>query len=135
MVIQAVRFALTDADDAFDEVLRPRLTGMLSTMLGDPALENRRLALITLNSAAQNKANLILPHLPQLLPFVFKESKLNPVLVREVMMGPFKHKVDDGLEIRKVSKVPFGLLVIPTKIAFRAPMRPFMLSWIPLSLE
>ena len=71
-------------------------------MLNDPELENRRLALITLNSATQNKSALILPHLSQLLPFVIEESKLNPILVREVQMGPFKHKVDDGLEIRKV---------------------------------
>lgn len=102
MVIQAVRFALTDADEAFDEVLRPILVGLLSTMLNDSALENRRLALITLNSATQNKGALILPHLSQLLPPVIKESNINPALIREVQMGPFKHKVDDGLEIRKV---------------------------------
>lgn len=102
MVIQAVRFALTDADEAFDEVLKPILVGMLSAMLNDPELENRRLALITLNSATQNKGALILPHLSQLLPLVIKESNLNPALIREVQMGPFKHKVDDGLEIRKV---------------------------------
>ncbi|MCJ1401202.1 hypothetical protein MMC11_004414 [Xylographa trunciseda] len=101
MVIQAVRFALTDADETFDEVLKPLLVRMLSTMLNDSELENRRLALITLNAATQNKANLVLPHLSQLLPLVMKESMLNPTLVREVQMGPFKHKVDDGLEIRK----------------------------------
>lgn len=75
---------------------------MLSAMLNDPELENRRLALITLNSATQNKGALILPHLSQLLPLVIKESNINPALIREVQMGPFKHKVDDGLEIRKV---------------------------------
>ncbi|MCJ1281502.1 hypothetical protein MMC26_000822 [Xylographa opegraphella] len=101
MAIQALRFALTDADETFDEVLKPLLTQMLSTMLNDAELENRRLALITLNAATQNKANLVLPHLSQLLPLVMKESELNPTLVREVQMGPFKHKVDDGLEIRK----------------------------------
>ena len=100
--IQALRFAFTDADESFDDALKPIMTKMLTTMLKDPELENRRLALITLNSATQNKPSLILPHLSQLLPFVIEESKLNPSLVREVQMGPFKHKVDDGLEIRKV---------------------------------
>ncbi len=76
---------------------------MLTTMLTDPNLENRRLALSTLNSATQNKSQIILPHLVQLVPLVLKESRLNPDLVREVQMGPFKHKIDDGLELRKVS--------------------------------
>ncbi|MCJ1437915.1 hypothetical protein MMC27_007302 [Xylographa pallens] len=101
MAIQALRFALTDADETFDEVLKPLLVRMLSTMLNDAELENRRLALITLNAATQNKASLVLPYLSQLLPLVMKESEPNSALVREVQMGPFKHKVDDGLEIRK----------------------------------
>jgi cullin-associated NEDD8-dissociated protein 1 len=44
-----------------------------------------------------------LPYLSDLVPLVMKESVIKPELVREVMMGPFKHKVDDGLEVRKVS--------------------------------
>ena len=105
MVIQAIRFTFADSDDAFDEVLKPMLVKMLTTMLNDPNLENRRLALSTLNSATHNKTDIILPYLAQLLPSVMKESQLRPELVREVQMGPFKHKVDDGLEVRKVSSV------------------------------
>jgi len=103
MVIQAIRFTLADSDDSFDDVLKPVLLNMLTTMLNDPNLENRRLALSTLNSATQSKSQIILPHLAQLVPLVMRESKLNPDLVREVQMGPFKHKIDDGLELRKVS--------------------------------
>ena len=102
VVIQALRFALTDADAAFDAALRPVLVPMLTAMLADAELENRRLALTTLNSAVRHKSALILPHLAQLLPYVFAAAKVDPALVREVQMGPFKHKVDDGLEIRKV---------------------------------
>jgi len=101
MVIQAIRFALSDADETFTEALKPMLIYILTTMLNDPVLENRRLALTTLNSATNNKAALILPHLSSLLPLVIKESKVNPDFVRDVQMGPFKIKVDDGLEIRK----------------------------------
>jgi cullin-associated NEDD8-dissociated protein 1 len=103
MVIQAIRYTLPDSDETFDTVLRTILIDMLTTMLHDPELENRRLALTTLNSATHNKPDLILPHLGQLLPLVMKESVVKPELVREVMMGPFKHKVDDGLEVRKVT--------------------------------
>lgn len=102
MAIQAVRFALSDTDDAFDEVLKPMLIQMLTIMLGDSEIENRRIALTTLNSATRNKPNTILPHLQQLVPFVIKASNVDSSLIREVQMGPFKHKVDDGLEVRKV---------------------------------
>ncbi|KAL8670060.1 MAG: hypothetical protein Q9168_005379 [Polycauliona sp. 1 TL-2023] len=99
--IQAVRFTLSDSDEGFDEVLRPLLISMLTTMLNDEDLENRRLALGALNSATHNKSEMILPDLASLVPLVVKESKVKPELVREVQMGPFKHKVDDGLEVRK----------------------------------
>jgi cullin-associated NEDD8-dissociated protein 1 len=103
MVIQAIRYTLPDSDETFDSVLKTTLIDMLIIMLRDPELENRRLALTTLNSAAHNKPDLIIPNLGQLLPLVMKESVVKPELIREVMMGPFKHKVDDGLEVRKVN--------------------------------
>lgn len=104
MVIQAVRYTFADSDEAFDEILKPTLIKMLTTMLTDLNLENRRLALGALNSATHSKPDILLPHLAHLLPLVLKESKLKPELVRLVQMGPFKHRVDDGLEVRKVSE-------------------------------
>ncbi|KAL8700756.1 MAG: hypothetical protein Q9224_000819 [Gallowayella concinna] len=101
MAIQAVRFTLSDSDEGFDEMLQPLLVPMLTAMLNDDDLENRRLALGALNSAMHNKADMILPRLADLVPLVMKESKVKAELVREVQMGPFKHKVDDGLEVRK----------------------------------
>jgi len=105
MIIQAIRYTLPDSDETFDAVLKTTLIDMLAIMLRDTELENRRLALTTLNSAAHNKPDLIIPNLGQLLPLVMKESVIRPELIREVMMGPFKHKVDDGLEVRKVSLI------------------------------
>ncbi|PSN66037.1 TIP120-domain-containing protein [Corynespora cassiicola Philippines] len=101
MVISALRFTLADTDEAYDEYLRPIVVPMLVQMLNEPDLENRRLALTTFNSAMHNKPDIILPALEQLLPMAMKETEVKPELVREVQMGPFKHKVDDGLEIRK----------------------------------
>ena len=102
MVIQAIRYTLSDSDESFDSVLKIMLIDMLKVMLTDTELENRRLALTTLNAAAHNKPDLINPNLGQLLPLVMNESLVKEDLIREVMMGPFKHKVDDGLEVRKV---------------------------------
>ena len=76
---------------------------MLSVMLNDPNIENRRLALGTLNAAIHHKPDIVLPQLAALLPLVIKDSRIDKDLIREVQMGPFRHKVDDGLELRKVS--------------------------------
>ncbi|KAL9128160.1 MAG: hypothetical protein Q9217_003103 [Psora testacea] len=101
MTIQAIRFTFADSDEAFDEILRPMLFNMLSMMFNDPTIENRRLALSTLNAAIHHKADIVFPHLSSLIPLVMKDSKIDPDLIREVQMGPFRHKVDDGLELRK----------------------------------
>ncbi|KAF2264841.1 TIP120-domain-containing protein [Lojkania enalia] len=101
MVISALRYTLADTDEAYDEFLKPIVIPMLVQMLKEPDLDNRRLALTTFNSAMHNKPDIILPALDQLLPMAMKETVIKPELVREVQMGPFKHKVDDGLEIRK----------------------------------
>ena len=101
MVISALRYTFSDTDEAYDEFLRPIVVPMLVQMLNEPDLENRRLALMTFNSAMHNKPEIIFPSLDQLLPLAMKETVVKPELIREVQMGPFKHKVDDGLEIRK----------------------------------
>jgi cullin-associated NEDD8-dissociated protein 1 len=62
----------------------------------------RRLALSSLNSAAHNKPHLVRDHLSTLLPELYSQTEIDQSLIRLVEMGPFKHKVDDGLDIRKV---------------------------------
>jgi cullin-associated NEDD8-dissociated protein 1 len=63
----------------------------------------RRLALSALNSASRTKPHLIRDHLNSLLPSLYKETVINPDLIRTVQMGPWTHKVDDGLEPRKTA--------------------------------
>lgn len=127
MVIQATRFTFADADESFDEVLKPLLSTMLITMLNDTSMENRRLALSTLDSAIRNKPEFVLPDLSQLVPLVLNESKVKPELIREVQMGPFKHKVDDGLEVRKASSWRWLFSLMPLTYKYdRVPTKPFM---------
>jgi len=106
MVISALRYTFTDTEASYDDLLRPIVVDFLTVMVDDKELENRRLALTALNSAAHNKPHLIGQHLQSLLPLVYRETVVRPELVREVQMGPFKHKVDDGLEVRKVFHRP-----------------------------
>ena len=61
----------------------------------------RRLSLSSLNAAARNKPHLIKDHLPTLLPLLYGETVMKEELIRIVIMGPWKHRVDDGLDARK----------------------------------
>jgi cullin-associated NEDD8-dissociated protein 1 len=63
----------------------------------------RRLALSSLNAAARTKPHLIKDHLSSVIQNLYKETVINPDLIRTVQMGPWTHKVDDGLEARKTA--------------------------------
>ncbi len=63
----------------------------------------RRLALSALNSAARTKPHLIRDNLLSILPRLYIETQVKPELIRTVQMGPWTHKVDDGLETRKTA--------------------------------
>ncbi|KAF5376967.1 hypothetical protein D9615_007234 [Tricholomella constricta] len=101
-VVSAIRYTFADTSQSYDELLAPLLVDFLSLML-DEDLTVRRLALSSLNSAARTKPHLIREHLPTLLPSLYKETIINPELIRTVQMGPWTHKVDDGLEARKTA--------------------------------
>ncbi|KAF8824090.1 hypothetical protein HHX47_DHR9000534 [Lentinula edodes] len=101
-VVAAIRYTFADTAPTYDELLSPLIIDFLSLM-GDADLTVRRLALSTLNSAARTKSHLIRDHLSVLLPNLYKETVINKDLIRTVQMGPWTHKVDDGLEARKTA--------------------------------
>ncbi|PBK61875.1 ARM repeat-containing protein [Armillaria solidipes] len=101
-VVSAIRYTFADSPASYDELLSPYLVDFLSLML-DQDLTVRRIALSALNSAARTKPHLVRDHLPALLSSLYKETTVNQDLVRTVQMGPWTHKVDDGLETRKTA--------------------------------
>ncbi|KAJ6521352.1 armadillo-type protein [Mycena vulgaris] len=101
-VVSAIRYTFAESSQSYDELLAPLLVDFLSLML-DQDLTVRRLALSALNSAARTKPHLIREHLAALLPSLYKETIINPDLIRTVQMGPWTHKVDDGLDARKTA--------------------------------
>ncbi|KAJ7646186.1 armadillo-type protein [Mycena rosella] len=101
-VVSAIRYTFAESSQSYDELLAPLLVDFLSLML-DQDLTVRRLALSALNSAARTKPHLIREHLSALLPSLYKETIINPDLIRTVQMGPWTHKVDDGLDARKTA--------------------------------
>ncbi|KOB74043.1 putative Cullin-associated NEDD8-dissociated protein 1 [Operophtera brumata] len=100
--VTAVKFTISDQPQVIDPLLRECMPELL-VPLRDPELGVRRVALVAFNSAAHNKPSLIRELLPQVLPTVYAETKVKKELIREVEMGPFKHSVDDGLDLRKAA--------------------------------
>ncbi|KAI0271714.1 TIP120-domain-containing protein [Gloeopeniophorella convolvens] len=101
-VLSAIRYTFVDSSSSYDDVLAPYILDFLSLM-EDKELSVRQLALSVLNAAARTKPHLLREHLPLLLPALYRETAMKPELVRTVQMGPWQHKVDDGLEARKTA--------------------------------
>jgi len=101
-VVTAVKFTIVDQPQAIDPILKETIGDFLQS-LADPDLNVRRVALVAFNSAAHNKPALIRDLLPELLPRLYVETVVRKDLIREVEMGPFKHSVDDGLDLRKAA--------------------------------
>lgn len=117
-MLAAIRYTFADSSQSFDELLNPVLMDFLSLISDNDLVSSilnsssvvlsilqtvRRLALSALNSAARTKPHLVVAHLTAILPSLYKETVINPDLVRTVQMGPWTHRVDDGLEARKTA--------------------------------
>jgi len=101
-VVTAMKFTISDQPQTIDALLRNCIGDFLGA-LTDPDLNVRRVALVAFNSAAHNKPSLIRDLLRETLPQLYNETQKRKELIREVEMGPFKHEVDDGLDLRKAA--------------------------------
>ncbi|KAH0549044.1 cullin-associated NEDD8-dissociated protein 1 [Cotesia glomerata] len=100
--VTAVKFTISDQPQQIDAMLK-QCMGSFLVALEDSDLNVRRVALVAFNSAAHNKPMLIRDLLDSVLPKLYAETKTKKELIREVEMGPFKHTVDDGLDLRKAA--------------------------------
>ncbi|KAJ0069023.1 hypothetical protein NL108_015895, partial [Boleophthalmus pectinirostris] len=101
-VVTAVKFTIIDQPAPIDALLKDCIGDFLAT-LKDEDINVRRVALVMFNSAAHNKPSLIRGLLTKVLPHLYQETQIRKDLIREVEMGPFKHTVDDGLDVRKAA--------------------------------
>jgi len=67
----------------------------------------KNVALLMVYSAVHNTPQLVIPHLKELiLPQMIELAQLN--MERTINLGPFKHKVDDALPLRKAALTVFA---------------------------
>jgi len=95
----ALKFSISEKSSPIDSILKEQINSFLN-LLTDKDINVRRNTLLLLNFAAHNKPSLIRDVIGNHLPKVYVESKIRPELIRIIDLGPFKHKVDDGLELR-----------------------------------
>eukprot|EP00735_Rhodelphis_limneticus_P008700 TRINITY_DN21_c0_g1::TRINITY_DN21_c0_g1_i1::g.14884::m.14884 TRINITY_DN21_c0_g1::TRINITY_DN21_c0_g1_i1::g.14884 ORF type:complete len:1250 (+),score=378.72,sp/Q5R6L5/CAND1_PONAB/40.08/0.0,TIP120/PF08623.5/2.3,TIP120/PF08623.5/2e+02,TIP120/PF08623.5/0.78,TIP120/PF08623.5/1e-46,HEAT_2/PF13646.1/3.2,HEAT_2/PF13646.1/8.4,HEAT_2/PF13646.1/2.8,HEAT_2/PF13646.1/3.4e+03,HEAT_2/PF13646.1/38,HEAT_2/PF13646.1/0.13,HEAT_2/PF13646.1/0.15,HEAT_2/PF13646.1/0.00035,HEAT_2/PF13646.1/0.00015,HEAT_2/PF13646.1/0.07 len=101
-MVTALRFALTFKNPVLSEAVSAYI-GDFFKSIQDSDLTVRRASLLLLNCTGHNHPQLARAHLSYLMPALFEEMRVKPELIRTVDLGPFKHKVDDGLEIRKAA--------------------------------
>ncbi|GBG74361.1 hypothetical protein CBR_g18772 [Chara braunii] len=101
-VVTAIKFTSVERPQPIDEHIKPCIDAFLN-LIKDEDRHVRRAAVSALSTAAHNKPSLIADLLPSLLPLLYDQTEVKKELMREVDLGPFKHKVDDGLELRKAA--------------------------------
>ncbi|RWR90283.1 cullin-associated NEDD8-dissociated protein 1 isoform X1 [Cinnamomum micranthum f. kanehirae] len=101
-VVIAVKYSIVERPGKIDDILYPEVSSFLM-LIRDSDRHVRRAAVLALSTAAHNKPNLIMGLLPELLPLLYDQTVVKQELIRTVDLGPFKHVVDDGLELRKAA--------------------------------
>lgn len=111
VVISAFRFTLSSSDAAYNIALSRMIIPLLQKLLSDPDLANRRLAITTLTAAIQNKPEFILSELDKVLPIILADAHIKEELIKTIRIGPFTHKEDSGLDLRKSAYATLYTLV------------------------
>ena len=129
MAITAFRHATSEQFHPISDALATVLPQVLTTYLVDDNLDVKATTIRLLSYAGNYKKKLITPYLPEIFPILIRLTERDPGLVRVINLGPFKHKVDDGLKIRKASFECLGVLMsrcysfIDPNILFNALLR------------
>lgn len=117
-IITALKYTITESKQEIDSYLAQDLQQFLVPSLKrDESVKIRRAAVLLLTSAAHNKPDLVRSGLKTYMKDLYAETPLDKTLIREVNLGPFKHKVDDGLELRKSAYECMDILLDNTSAA------------------
>lgn len=110
VAISALKNAAVERAHPIDEPLTKLLPQALQC-ISNSDVNVRKAGIHLLTAAVHNKPVLVENSLDLILPLVFTQTKPDPSLIRTVDLGPFKHKIDDGLELRKAAFESLGVLM------------------------
>jgi len=101
-VTTAIKFTIFEKSLPVDKVLKEHI-GAFLVLLSDPEIPVRKSVMLSLNYVAHHKPKIIRDLLGDYLPNLYGETKIKKELIKEVDLGPFKHKVDAGIELRQAA--------------------------------
>ncbi|CAD7955472.1 unnamed protein product [Amoebophrya sp. A25] len=105
--VGAIKYAAGAKSSLAEEPLIGLMPTFIKSLEDDDVLQVRRATLQSiltlLTSNGGRLAHLLAENVTYISQRCVEEGKINPSFVREVDLGPFKHKVDDGLVVRKVA--------------------------------
>jgi len=101
-VTTAIKFTIFEKSLPVDKVLKEHISAFLD-LLSDPEIPVRKAVMLSLNYVAHHKPKIIRDLLSKHLPLLYGETKIKKELIKEVDLGPFKHKVDAGIELRQAA--------------------------------
>uniref|UniRef100_A0A0N5C0K3 TIP120 domain-containing protein n=1 Tax=Strongyloides papillosus TaxID=174720 RepID=A0A0N5C0K3_STREA len=99
----AVRFILSFKNINIDEFLLPVFEDILEKLQHHPDTSVKRHAILTFNAAVNNRCRIVKPFLSRLLPLLYAETDVDESFIETIEMGPFKHKIDKRIDIRKAT--------------------------------
>ncbi|KAJ1771553.1 Cullin-associated NEDD8-dissociated protein 2 [Coemansia sp. RSA 1813] len=110
--ITAFRTLLADKsiEDQCDKEIKEVLPVVMNS-ISDNDIDIRKLSLLALYTVIQNKTDLFDELANTIQPTLFAQTVVDESLVRIITMGPFKKRVDDGLEARKCAYQCVHMLV------------------------
>jgi len=100
-VASSLKFAASAKERAAEAVMST--LDPLIALLQDSDLNVKKAAFVSLNSIAHNLPGLVKHNATDVLERAYIEARVNPALIRIVDLGPFTHKVDDGIPLRKAA--------------------------------
>jgi len=96
----AIKFSLSKSNQF---IIPDTTISKFLALLSDKNLIVKRQAFLTINTILHVNYRLIQYELTNILPIIYNGTITNKDLIREVDLGPFTHKVDDGLPLRKAA--------------------------------
>jgi hypothetical protein len=114
--------------ETFGESLKLSINEFFSLMRSDPDLSVRLFTVFAFNSFLYTTPYLLTS---ELLDWLYESIKINESLVKIVQIGPFKHKIDDGMEIRKAA-VECMYTILNSEVFNQIEQRQFVLKIVEL---
>jgi len=101
-VATAIKSAIIEKTSPVDAVLHQHIAAFLD-LIKDSEIAVRKAVLLSLNFTAHLKPSIVRDLLPKYLPAVYDQTAIKKELIKEVEVGPFKHLIDTGIELRQAA--------------------------------